>query len=353
MPLTRLRVDGLRILRGAELELDARRNYVLGPNGSGKTSLLESIYLLGRGRSFRTRQSRKLIHHGLAALTVYAEQVHGAEHHRLGVQVDSQGIAFRVDREPVGSVTALAQRIAVDVIDPSVHRLIEGGPVERRRFMDWGVFHVEHGYLDAWKRYRRALGQRNAVLKDQGRDADLDLWERGLVEAATAVDQARAAYVEALAPRVAEVGQRLMRRELRVEYRRGWRAGADYAAVLKAARERDRQMGFTQSGPHRADLLIQLDGTAAVDEASRGQQKLASAALVIAQVGSGADSRDGILLVDDPAAEIDRGGLERLMAELAGLRCQQIVTGLTAEALPIEPGAPVFHVEQGRVQGVL
>lgn len=350
MPLVRVRVDGLRILDGADLELDPRCNYVLGPNGSGKTSLLEGLYLIGRGRSFRTRQTRKLIQHGREALTVHAAQEHGVEQHRVGVKVDGDGVSFRIDRQPAGSVTELARLFAVDVIDPSVHRLIEGGPSERRRFLDWGVFHVEHRYLDVWKRYRRTLGQRNAVLKQHGRDAELNVWEQGLVEAAEAVDRARAAYVGRLGVRVEACAQRLLGRALTIEYRRGWRAASDYAAVLKEARERDRMVGFTQSGPHRADIAIRLDGAAASDEASRGQQKLASAALVIAQVHEGAGERDGVLLVDDPAAEIDRAGLERLMAELAALPCQLVITGLSRDLLPIETDAPVFHVEHGKVR---
>src|SRR5690606_35194803 len=149
MPLERLRVDALRCLRDIDCTLHPERNYFFGPNGAGKTSLLEAVYLLGRGRSFRTRQTRRLVQHGRDGLSVYGELRLGTESRRLGVSYNAGALEFRIDRKPAASVTEIARLMRVDVIDPSVHKLIEGGPSERRRYVDWGVFHVEQDYLTA------------------------------------------------------------------------------------------------------------------------------------------------------------------------------------------------------------
>src|SRR5690606_12511469 len=118
--------------------------------------------------------------------------------HRVGVQFAAGVLEYRLDRAPLGGVTEIARRLRVDVIDPSVHSLIEGGPSERRRFLDWGVFHVEPSYLSAWRRYRRALGQRNAALKQGASGAAAVAWDQALIAAAEEVHSARSRYVGAL-----------------------------------------------------------------------------------------------------------------------------------------------------------
>ena len=352
MPLERIRIDRLRILEDVDCRLHPERNYFFGPNGAGKTSLLEAIHLLGRGRSFRTRQTKRLVQHGRETLAVFAELQVGGEAHRVGVSFGSAGLEYRIDRRPGASVTELARLLRVDVIDPGIHKLIEGGPSERRRFLDWGVFHVEHNYLDQWKRFRRVLGQRNAALKARAEASALAAWSHALAEPAVAVDDARRRYTVQLAAAAKEIGGRLLGQPLTVEYRRGWRSGVSFIEALEESAERDRAFGHTQIGPHRADLFVTAGDGALSEEASRGQQKLAAAALVIAQVRVAASTgdRNGTLLVDDPAAELDRAALGRLMMELEGLPSQLILTALSRELLPPDERFPVFHVEQGRVE---
>ena len=166
MPLSRVRITTLRCLRevGASTWIP-RRNYVFGPNGAGKTSLLEGVFVLGRGRSFRTRQMRRLVQHGSEGFAVFGEVVAEGATRRLGVAYRAGRLEKKIDGQPASGMAQLAELLPVHAIDPSMHALVEGGPSERRRFLDWGVFHVEPDYLEAWKRYRRVLSQRNAVLK--------------------------------------------------------------------------------------------------------------------------------------------------------------------------------------------
>lgn len=351
MPLERLRVDGLRVLTGVDCRLHPERNYFFGPNGAGKTSLLEACFLVGRGRSFRTRQTRKLIQHGRSSLSVTVDHRCAEGVRRIGVKVGPEGLSYRIDRQKGASITDVARILAVDVIDPSIHRLIEGGPSERRRFIDWGVFHVEHTYLELWKRYRRILGQRNAALKARMSRAGLEPWTRALTEAGEAVSAMRAEYVARLGQAAAEIAGRLLGRRLEVVFRPGWQGSL--ADALRDDLERDVALGYTQAGPQRADLAVRLEGHQAADEASRGQQKLIAACLVIAHVREAwaAAGRSGVLLVDDPAAELDRGALERLLKEVEALPSQLLITGLSPDLLPVDPRFPMFHVEQGRVRG--
>jgi len=240
-------------------------------------------------------------------------------------------------------------------LGPDSHELIEGGPSGRRRLLDWGVFHVERGYLETWQRYRRSLGQRNTALKGAATPApELRAWTTGLIEAGEEMDRLRAAYVASLGERVAEQGRALLGGELTLEYRRGWPPDQRLADALASSEARDRLSGHTELGPHRADIGVYVDGRKVETVASRGQQKLVAAALILGQeqVLSAANGAKGLLLVDDPAAELDRDALGRLIARLARVESQLIFTGLAPIELPPDLNCAQFHVERGQVRAV-
>jgi len=138
---------------------------VFGANGSGKTSILESAFLIGRGRSFRTRHTEQLIGRELDRLQLFGTTLHPA--HRIGFEYRrDESYNGRLDGEDIRSLAELPGAFFVEVIDPEVHRLVEGAPGERRRWLDWGVFHVEPAFLETWVRFIRALKQRNAALAE-------------------------------------------------------------------------------------------------------------------------------------------------------------------------------------------
>ena len=349
MPLGRLRIETFRCLTRVEVVLDPERNYFFGPNGAGKTSLLEAIYVLGRGRSFRLRQNKRLIQHRSDGFSIFGEVVAPSGKHRLGVSVDAAGRRLRLDGQAGPAMSALAHLLPVHVIEPSVHLLIEGGPSERRRFLDWGVFHVEQGYIPAWRQYRRVLGQRNAALRAGQHPGS---WDQGLVTAGMRLHEARIRYLAELHTALVGLGEELLGQSLEVNYRPGWRVDISFGRALKASLSRDHNTGATQVGPHRAELVVNLGTRGVREEISRGQQKLAAAALVLAQVRvlAATKGRGGTLLVDDPAAELDEAALRGLLSVLGALPAQKIVTGLTRAALSPLQQHTTFHVKQGDVQ---
>ncbi len=352
MPLSRARITTLRCLGEVELELGPLRTYIFGPNGAGKTSLLEGIFVLGRGRSFRTRQMRRLVQHGANGFAVFGEVQLEGSIRRLGVAYAAGRMEKKLDGQPADGMAQLAALLPVHSIDPSMHALVEGGPSERRRFLDWGVFHVEPAYLESWKRYRRALSQRNAALKRGASTLELRPWSAALAEAGTAVHASRTAYLAQLSDHVATVGARLLDRPLTLDYRRGWPSELAFADALAASELRDRQTGSTEVGPHRAEVVLRLAERRVQDEASRGQQKLTAAALILSQVAveSAGRPRRSVLVVDDPAAELDRDSLRRLLAAMADLPAQVVFTALSPTHLQPQSADPVFHVERGEVR---
>lgn len=353
MALVSLRVEHFRCIEAADLELDRSRNFVFGPNGAGKTSLLEAVHVLGRGRSFRAGQNASLVAHGAGGFDVAGRVAAvGGRERQLGVRFDAGALEVRIDRERGRRSSELAALLPVHVVEPEMHRLIGDGPSRRRRFLDWGVFHVEPTYLTAWREYRRALAQRNAALKTALQGPAFEAWSEQLVAAALRVERARAAYVDGWRPRALAIAARLTRLEIEMTLDPGGYAERMLADALKRGEARDRRSGVTQVGPHRADLRLRIDAAPLRERASRGQQKLIAAALILGQVEEHVARRPGagILLVDDPAAELDAESLRRLLRELERLPVQTVVTGITAE--PLEPlgAGRVFHVEQGVIR---
>ena len=353
MSLDSLGVEDFRCIERAELPLHGRCNLISGENASGKTSLLEAIFVLGRGRSFRTARTETLIRTGAAAFQLTGRVRGDGSARPLGLRLSKDGIEARYSGRPVSGLAELATILPAQAIDPEVHRLIEGGPQERRRFLDWGVFHVEPNFVEHWRRYQRALRQRNAALRSGAVPALIRAWDPELIEAGELVAASRARYLDALRSHVAATAERLLGGALEISLMQGWATERSLQESLEASWPRDRERGLTHSGPHRADLGVRFGGSPARDRISRGQQKLAAAALLLGQLRCDAELGSSVaaLIVDDPAAELDSSNLEKLLGEVVSLPAQLFVTALdpTNPALAGLPEGHRFHVEHGKV----
>ena len=202
---------------------------------------------------------------------------------RLGIRYERGSLDVRIDGERGARATELARCLPVEVIDPASHRLIDGGPGERRRFIDWALFHVEHSYVAVWRDFRRVLVQRNEALRRGVSDAELTVWDTAMVQAADRLNAIRAGFVERWSQHVAQISQRLLDTEVALEYRPGIGRHATLAEALEAGRSRERERGLTLAGPHRSDLSVRFGDGSAREFASRGQQKLLAATFVLAR----------------------------------------------------------------------
>lgn len=333
MSLSRLQVTDFRCLQSAELQPDAHFTLISGPNASGKTSLLEAIYVLGRGRSFRTRRLEHLIRQGVESFVAFGEVETSTRRVPMGVEGSRNGIRAQIDGDKPSSLAELALFLPVQIIDPEVHHLIDEGPSRRRRFLDWGVFHVEQSFVGHWQRYQLVLKQRNAALKARQPRGVVSVWDSDLVRSGELLGAARSRYVSLLSPSADAIGRSLLGMELSLSYRSGWLKGQSMADALQQSWSHDLETGATQVGPHRAELGIRLDGMPVKDRISRGQQKLLAAALLIAQLKLFPEASPVLptLLLDDPAAELDDERLANLIREVSSQSVQLIITTLHGE----------------------
>ena len=354
MSLQRFTVSGFRCLDDLEIEADSRLNLVTGANASGKTSLLESIFYLGRGRSFRASGNRELIQSGKKGFVLFGETEEDEKRQRIGIEVAIGHRRVRVNGAQ-GNSADLARLLPVQVIDPEIHQLIQGAPELRRQFLDWGVFHVKHSFLETWRWYRKALNQRNAVLRQGDSDAALSVWNEALVEHGEEIHRLRSAFIDEFNSLFSAITGENLLFPANCTYKRGWPEETSLSAALAGSIHRDRAFGSTQVGPHRADIALTVNDRRARHRVSRGQQKMLAAALVIAQTRfvAAQTSAELILLVDDPAAELDRDNRERLFQMLREIPAQMFVTALEPEDLPWSAQGQMFHVEHGKVSSLL
>lgn len=351
-----LRVEAFRRFDSAEIALRPGFNLLTGDNGSGKTSVLEALHLLAHGRSFRGRVRDGLIRQGEPALQAYVEWETGGVTRRAGLRHAGGSWEARLDGEDVRQLGQLCEALAVITFEPGSHALIDGSSEVRRRYLDWGMFHVEHGFMPQWRRYARALKQRNALLRQSGAAGQLDAWEHELAQSGELLTQLREAYVAGLQPWVASLLPTLLPAAGGVELllQPGWkRQELSLADALLLARERDLALGYTSLGPHRADLKISLRDLPGREGLSRGQTKQLALTLLLGQAGHLAELKGEwpVLQLDDLGSELDRHHQRRLLEVLAGSSAQVLVTGTEPplELATAEAEITMFHVEHGRV----
>ena len=359
MTVSRLVITNLRNLGSVDMAPGAEVNVIVGPNGSGKTSLLEGIYLLGRARSFVTGKQVALIKRGQKNCTVFGKVRTTRSGPAVSVGVErsldgKQQIKIAGDR--VNSSAALAELLPLQVINPGSFRLLDGGPKSRRQFIDWGVFHVEHSFVHNWKRFSRCLKQRNNLLRQRGSvDRQLESWDREFVESSLLLTEQRRSYVERLVPLFQDfLGKICDLTDIRMEFYPGWDADTALEKILIDSRMRDRKDGYTHYGPQRAELRVKYLGLNAADTLSRGQQKLLVCAMKIAQGYQYLEARGRpcVYLIDDLAAELDGNYRAALCGLLAEMDCQVFVTGVEESVLNGcwgQKEIQVFHVEQGQI----
>lgn len=360
MRLTAVDIRDVRVVARAAFE-PGSLNLFHGPNAAGKTSLLEALHLLGFGRSFTGGRPDGLIRSGAGPMRVVA-RLAGAEGvtHRLGIERSvGGGLRMRMDGRNVERVAELAHALPMVAVHPGSHEVLAGGPGERRRLLDWGLFHVEQSYHRLWQRYRRAVAQRNALLRAGAADRELGAWEPELVVAATEMDRQRRLYVESLQGWVDELAGRIMRSggEIVLRYRPGWPEEETLEQALRSRRGRDRELHATSVGPHRAELSVRMNGRDSRNRVSRGQQKLLVYLLRLAQARD-LRARAGlapVLLFDDVAAELDQDHRQRVLGAAIETGSQLFATALEPEGLSrgLGQGFTLFHVEQGELQEVV
>jgi DNA replication and repair protein RecF len=398
--IERLQISHLRNLTKISLE-PAACNIIIGANGSGKTSLLESIFLLSRGKSFRHHQPKRYIQHHQNNTTVHAK-LNDSRTLAIQKQADATTI-LRLNQTTVYNQSILTEQLPTLLIDPSTMDMLEQGSASRRQLLDWLVFHMKQGFHPQWMAYQRLLKQRNSLLKitrhlTQVQLAELKSWDKGLSNHAALIHHYREQVFTEWRPYFAKSIVQLLpsyAEQLSLSYNAGYDTSVALDVQLNERLEQDLQLGYTRIGNHRADIHVHWRSNESVNDQmtdartaalaysiqtklptlkeqaanvlSRGEKKLLITALRLSQLplllndeersnslNDDLSSRaTPVVLLDDITAELDDRAIEILLSTLAKLPCQVFMTSLTDDILPLvnelwlQPN--VFHVKQGEI----
>lgn len=353
MIITQLGVNGLRNLSSLDLAPCSSINQLVGTNGAGKSSLLESIYLLANGHTFRTRKTKDLLPPGIDLLSVTAKLMDEATNrtHQCGLSKSRAGeTQLKLDFQTLNSMAELTRMLPVKALYPESHRLIQESPDYRRQFLDWGLFHVKPDFFVTWKSYRRCLQQRNQALKLHRSNAEIAAWDDELAQAGELLHGFRQAYVEELAPGTTKFLENFgLKDSVSLGYRRGWLKDLSLLEALEAEQTQSVRSTFTTVGPHRAELTLQVGQQQARHVLSRGEQKCLVYALHLSQLEllSKSIQTRPIVLCDDLAAELDTGHSGMVLEALIGLNVQTFISGTQILDLSMGQEQKVFTIEGG------
>ena len=358
MRVAAIEIRHLRILDGISVEFSPRANVLVGSNGSGKSSLLEAIHIMGSGRSFRSHRLRDVVTHGKSGLRIVGRTVgHDGRTETIGIEHAPEGLRIRRGGIDIKAASELATFLPTVTVTPDSYRLITDGADLRRRIVDRLLFHVEPMYLKDHQRYRRALRQRNAAIRGGAADSELAGWNVELAEAGEHLTEKRIRYLDRALRTMKESIGKLVGKSVDIEFYRGWDSEMTLMRACECLLKRDRLRGYTQAGPHRADLRFTIDGRPVQHSLSRGETKLFVTAVAVAQVRDLASilGYPPVVLVDDLASELDSDGRSRCLAELSATGAQLFLTAVPGCGLDIGgiEAEGWFHVEQGQVRQVL
>ena len=331
-------------------------NLIVGSNGSGKTSLLEAIHYLATARSFRSNQISPLVTHGESESVVFGliTSDNGTET-RVGVSRSLAGKReIRVNGETISKASELARLLPVLLLGPETVDLLLGSPQLRRKFLNWGVFHVKPTFSDEWDIANRCLKHRNKLLKGKHQKEELAAWTDRLVLASEKIDEYRKEYfqlyVSEFARQVGELTE--FGENVTCEYVRGWDEQQGLASVYQNTLDVDTRRGFSQYGFHKADIRLKLKGQLATEVCSRGELKMLAWAMVLTQgkIQQQLNGQSVLYLVDDLVSELDLKHRRLLCQNLYAMKGQVMATGIDENELEASwdgRQAEVFHVKQG------
>ncbi|WP_298625593.1 DNA replication/repair protein RecF [uncultured Legionella sp.] len=327
MILTDLKIHHLRNISQANLSLNSRFNFIHGSNGSGKTSILEALYLLSCGHSFRSREIAPIISLEQQALTVFSRF---SDNSTISIQKSlSTPTQIKLNNQFCHSTSQLAYALPCQIFYSDIFQIIDAGPAVRRSVLDWGLFHVKQNYLTLWKDYKKVLKQRNALLKSKATYLHFIPWDKQLSELAFQLDTLRKNYFILWEQTFYEVLSKLTNSPCTIQYFKGWdkkNTGRDLMEVLAEHFNSDLHKQYTQYGPHQADIVIHCDDNKAKQVLSRGQQKIILIALKLAQ--SKLLNGDCLYLFDDLPAELDDIHQQNIFDYLYNANGQYVITSI-------------------------
>jgi len=375
MSLELLQIHNARNLKEYSLSPHPFFNIIYGSNGVGKTTVLESIFLLLRSRTFRSSKYKSFINHDSNSCTVFSRFSDNSNepdlnHFNLGISRsrDLSQPVLHLNSKKINSLSTITSLVVLGLITPESFSLLDSGPAIRRKFIDWGVFHVEPEFLSTWRAYKKILNHRNIILKklcgqyhhysNIPKDIidNLLCWSPQLILLNGKLNLFRNKQINNIKPYFFQFLEQFspdLACTISLSYYQGWSKELSFSDYLQLKINEDLAAGTTRYGTHRGELKINFNNNPAKDVLSRGQKKIVVICLILSQfyylINFEKNSHHNILLLDDIDSELDDRNLAILFDILDSFHSQIMVTTTNPQKFSFiaNDKCKMFHVEHG------
>jgi DNA replication and repair protein RecF len=353
MAIKQLSLNDFRNLRSITLDFDPDFNLIVGNNGSGKTSLLESINVICQGRSFKTNHINQCIQHGKKNFLLFAK----FKNYQVGFSRTELKSKIRIDGMNVSKVSELVERTPIVTIDSKCFELLTGPPTNRREYIDWCLFHVEHQYRELWNDYNRGLKQKNKLLKSRKMVKELDYWDEYISTLCIKIYNYRKNYLDDIFKIIQNINKSLSNSfNLKLDYRQGWSNLDNPLSSIIENRSKELRFGYSIIGSHRDNISVSIDELSVSEVLSRGQIKKLSIAFFLSQIllVQQYTKKSIIVLIDDLESELDSDTVKSILKLLSTLDVQVFITNIRQASYMTEARQEykMFHVEHGMIKPV-
>lgn len=352
MIISELKIYQFRCFSSLDLKFNSHFNFIYGSNGCGKTSILEAMYLLSCGHSFRSRENVALVSNSFPFFTLFART---STQDSISIRKSiSNSTQIKINNQTCTTTSELAYYFPCQIVYADVFQIIDTGPAERRTILDWGLFHVKQPYLKLFKDYKKILKQRNILLRQKKPYSDFVPWDMQLAQIGEQIHILRENYFGDLKNEFQKVLNDICNLKCTITYFKGWDKKSQNRSLIDLLRQSydsDCTKKFTQYGIHQADLIIESDNKKAKHYLSRGQQKIILISLKIAQINL--LNKKAVLLIDDLPAELDLKNQYLILEYLARRGGQYIISSTNRLCFPEKHLSPeryrVFHLEDAQL----
>lgn len=349
MAIEEFKCHEFRNLKNTTLSFNKQLNLIIGDNGSGKSSLLEAIYILSTSKSFRTNHLKSAIKHDFSEFILFSKY----SNHSVGLKKSTDSLVTKVDNKSISKSSLLAKKQAILAIDPSSFNLINGSPKSKRSFIDWALFHVKHKFSECWNNYRNILKQRNLLLKTK-QVKELHYWDQYLVEYNDKIHQLRLDIVAEFLVNFKDlIKNNALLSQVDIKYKQGWNKEKSFKEALSSNQANDIKRGFTSVGSHKCDLHFSINGKDIKEVLSRGQMKdlLIFLHLTILDLVSQKLSTKPIFIIDDLASELDKNTFKSVIVSLLEKDYQIFISSIEYDDFfkKLDFNKTVFHVKHGEI----
>ncbi|MBO4861612.1 MAG: DNA replication/repair protein RecF [Firmicutes bacterium] len=347
-----IELHNFRNYKDQKVEFDPKLNIILGDNAQGKTNLLEGLFIMGLGRSFKTTNDKEMIAFGEEFSRASSIVAGEDEDTQIDIVYNQDGKIIKVDGIKLQRSVDLLENVYVVVFSPEDLRIVKDGPEHRRRFLDRELCQIKPMYYSDLGNYKKILKQRNSYLKEDVIDKDLfEVFDESLVNYGLRIVEERKRFTERLYGICGSIHKDISngKEKLAIRYETEVKDRESFKEKLKESFETDRIKGYTSCGPHKDYLGIFINGKDIRVYGSQGQQRTASLSMKLAEVEliKQETGQDPVLLLDDVFSELDAGRQKYLIESMKGVQIFVTATGIEGGLMDIMPDGNVYYVDNG------